>query len=169
MRTEFRKAVLAREMRSLLLFDRKAFHQYPADWFGREDWKACTPWWMLVDGRKVGCCAFARHVDFLDHPQEKGNSGNLHGSLSIVSTGLLPEFRGLGLGKLMKQWQICYARQHGFVQIVTNSRESNNAILSLNQKAGFRMVGTIPNYYENPAEAAVVMEFHLGEQGSRHT
>lgn len=169
MRTEFRKAVLAREMRSLILFDRKAFHEYPADWFDKEDWKACIPWWMLVEGRKVGCCAFAHAADFSESPQESGKRRSSDASLYIVSTGLLPEFRGMGLGQLMKQWQICYARRHGFTYIVTNSRQSNKAILSLNQKFGFRIVGTIPNYYERPAEAAIVMEFHLGEQGGRRT
>ena len=169
MRTEFRKAVLAREMRSLILFDRKAFHEYPADWFGKEDWNACIPWWMLVEGRKVGCCAFAYSEDFLESPQERGNRWSSDASLYIVSTGLLPEFRGMGLGQLMKQWQICYARRHGFQRIVTNSRKSNRAMILLNQKAGFRIVRTIPNYYESPAEAAVVMEFHLSVEGSHRT
>ena len=97
MRTEFRKAVLAREMRSLLLFDRKAFHQYPADWFGGKT-GSLHPWWMLVEGneRWVLTRLHAMLIFWTTYRKE-GNSGSLHGSLSIVSTGLLPEFRGIGL------------------------------------------------------------------------
>ncbi len=162
MTTNFRKAVLPKEMRSLILFDRKAFHLYPADWFGQEDWNACIPWWMLVEGRKVGCCAFVHHADFWGTLRESQGNRNPRGSLYIVSTGLLPEFRGMGFGQLLKQWQICYARRHGFTRMVTNSRKSNKAMISLNQKTGFRTVLTIPNYYEHPQEAAVVMELALG-------
>ena len=34
MNTEFRKAIVPEEIRSLVIFDHKTFHKYPADWFG---------------------------------------------------------------------------------------------------------------------------------------
>jgi len=46
MTTEFRRAMVPKETRSLVIFDHKAFHQYPADWFDRDDWEVYDTWWM---------------------------------------------------------------------------------------------------------------------------
>lgn len=71
MRTEFRRAILPDELRSLVTFDHKAFHEYPNDWFDREYWLQCESWWLLIDGVKVGCCAFQSHLDFREDLDEK--------------------------------------------------------------------------------------------------
>jgi ribosomal protein S18 acetylase RimI-like enzyme len=146
MKTEFRRAEKPRELRSLEIFDRKAFHQYPADWFDREDWKAFDAWWLIVDNRKIGCCAFERASD---------------SCLYIASTGILPAFQGQGFGDLFKCWQISYARHHGFQRMITNSRKSNTAMIRLNRKFGFKVLRTTAGYYESPREATVVMELKL--------
>jgi ribosomal protein S18 acetylase RimI-like enzyme len=128
-----------------MIFDRKAFRDHPADWFDREYWQTCDAWWMIVDQRKIGCCAFEYR----------------RGYLYISTTGILPEFRGLGFGTLLKSWQICFARDHGFTRIVTNTRKSNRAMIRLNRKFGFRTVRVVPTYYDNPKEPTVVMELRL--------
>ena len=64
MHTEFRKALQPKEIRSLVAFDHKAFSRYPADWFQAEYWPHFEAWWLLVDGKKVGCCAFERNRGF---------------------------------------------------------------------------------------------------------
>ncbi|HTR37534.1 MAG TPA: GNAT family N-acetyltransferase [Bryobacteraceae bacterium] len=161
METEFRKAITPDEIRSLVLFDHKAFHKYPADWFGRDVWAACDPWWMLVENQKVGCCAFNWHEDFQGDIREDGENSPLRGSLYIATTGILPRFRNRGLGQLMKCWQISYARHHGFARIVTNTRKSNKAMIGLNKKFGFRVLRITPGYYEDPPEPTVVMELQL--------
>ena len=61
MKTEFRKAELPRELRSLLAFDRRVFSK--SDLFTSADWKDCESYWMLIDNQKVGCCAFVKHVE----------------------------------------------------------------------------------------------------------
>ena len=109
MDTEFRRAIIPREIRSLVIFDHKAFRKYPADWFERDDWKTCEPWWMIANGRKVGCCAFEHHVDFTDDIRPEQNAF-CRDSLYITTTGVLSEFQGLDLGSLLKSWQIAYAR-----------------------------------------------------------
>ncbi len=161
MNTEFRKAIVPEEIQSLVIFDHKAFHKYPADWFGADDWKACDAWWMIVDNRKVGCCAFEPDVDFQQDIREDGTNRRLRGSLYIVTTGISPPFRGLGFGRLMKCWQVLYARRHGFTRIITNSRKSNRPMIGLNKKFGFKVLRTTPDYYENPREPTVVMELRL--------
>ena len=159
MRTEFRKAILPDELRSLVIFDHKAFHEFKADWFGREYWKKFESWWMIAGNRKVGCCAFERHVDFREDLE--GHNVSCRGSLYISSTGILPCMQGRGFGKLLKCWQITYARHHGFTQMVTNHRESNRRIIRLNQAFGFKIIRTTAGYYAEPAERVVVMKLKL--------
>ena len=140
MQTEFRKAVLPQEIRSLLAFDRKVFPA--ADRFDAAYWSEVESWWLIADRTKVGCCAF----------EKKKNS------LYISTTGILPRFQHGGFGKLFKSWQIAYARYHGFKRVTTHCRRSNTRIIRLNRQFGLRVVKTIPNYYSEPAESAVLME-----------
>jgi ribosomal protein S18 acetylase RimI-like enzyme len=159
MNTIFRKALLPDEIRSLVIFDHKTFSEYEADWFGRDDWAQLESWWMIVDGIKVGCCAFERDADFQERnpldirPRRR--------SLYIATTGILPRFRSQGFGDLMKRWQISYARHHGFKRIVTNTRQSNQRTIALNRKHGFKVIRTTPGYYCDPPEPVVVMELNL--------
>ncbi len=158
MNSEFRRAALPDEIRSLVLFDRKAFEHYPADCFEPDDWKTYETWWLIVDHRKVGCCAFQLHVDFREDVTRGHKNPHRRGSLYIVTTGILPDCRRMGFGRLLKCWQIAYARRHAFTRIVTNTRKSNKAMIELNREFGFKVIRTTPGYYENPSEPTVVME-----------
>jgi len=157
LRTEVRKAVLPAEVRSLQVFDRKVFRK--SDWFPASYWRTCESYWLLVNGVKIGCCAFQKHVDFLEDLGDDNPS--VHGTLYISSTGILPKFQGQGFGQLLKCWEIAYARHHGFARIVTNTRKRNAAMIALNRKFGFRIVRISPRYYSDPTDAAVVMELAL--------
>jgi hypothetical protein len=75
MKTEFRNAIVPQEIRSLVIFDHKVFGEYRADWFDRDAWLAYDSWWLIVNDRKIGCCAFERHVDF-----QEDRGGNLEQS-----------------------------------------------------------------------------------------
>ena len=161
MNTEFRRAIVPKEIRSLVAFDHKAFHEYPADWFDRDAWEACDSWWMIVDNRKVGCCAFEPHVDFQEDIREDRKNTHLRGSLYIITTGILPSFQGLGFGGLLKGWQLLYARRQGFTRIVTNTRKGNKPMIKLNKRFGFNVLRTTPDYYEEPRDPTVVMELWL--------
>jgi ribosomal protein S18 acetylase RimI-like enzyme len=158
MHTEFRRAVTPKEVRSLVIFDHKAFDEYPGDWFDQGAWQIYESWWMIVGGRKIGCCAFARHTDFKEDLKPHKDNPHRRGSLYIATTGILPQFQGMGFGNLLKSWQLSYARHHGFSRIVTNTRKSNKAMIKLNEKFGFQIIRTTPGYYEDPREATVVME-----------
>jgi len=159
MKTEFRKAVAPREIRSLMAFDRKVFRR--SDWFDAHYWRSCVPYWMLVDGFKIGCCAFEEHVDFRDDSNKDGVNPPRKGSLYICTTGILPQFRGMGFGNLLKSFEVSYARYHGFKRIVTNTRSRNTAMIKLNRKFGFRILRTTPGYYSDPTDATVVMQLWL--------
>ena len=159
MNTEFRKAVLSKELRSLTAFDRKVFSA--ADVFLASYWKECEAWWMLIDGRKAGCCAFQRHIDFQEDLTWDAANPPSPGTLYIATTGLLPKYRARGFGALLKAWQVAYARHHGFTRIVTNTRKRNARMIELNQSFGFTILRTTPRYYAEPTDATVVMELLL--------
>jgi GNAT superfamily N-acetyltransferase len=151
--TEFHEAVVPADLGELLDFDRRIFAQFPEDLFSAEDWSSCHSYWMVVDGIKVGCCAFEWHVDFDETPRR--------GCLYIASTGILPEYQGKGFGREQKEWEVEYARQNGFSSIVTNMRESNHRIIRLNEALGFKFRENVPDYYTLPVEAAIVMELSV--------
>ncbi len=143
MKTEFLKVRLPADLQRLVTFDHHAFAK--SDWFASGDWKEYTSYWMLVNNRRVGCCAF----------QPQGDS------LYIASTAILPEKQGIGFGQLLKAWQIAYARSNGFKRIVIHTRKSNRAMIAVNRKFGFRVVRTVAGYYADPVEPGVVMELRL--------
>ncbi len=159
MNTEFRKAVVPDEIRSLMAFDRRVFPR--PDRFDSAYWNICEPYWMIVDGVRVGCCGFERHVDFQDDIRRDGLNPGRRGSLYICTTGILPKFQGKGFGSLLKSWEVAFAQYHGFNRLVTNTRRRNAKMIELNRKFGFRIIRTTPRYYSDPADATVVMELRL--------
>src|SRR4051812_8355110 len=134
METHFRKAVLPTEIRSLVSFDRKVFP--PSDWFERQDWHAYESWWMIIDNKRVGCCAFNLNVDVQEDVRDDRKDQPRGASLYIASTGILPKYRSMGFGKVLKSWQIAYARYHRFTRIITTTRKSNKVMIGLNRKFG---------------------------------
>jgi ribosomal protein S18 acetylase RimI-like enzyme len=143
METEFRKAEVEKELRRLRAFDKLVFPA--ADVFPASYWRECDVYWLLVEGKRVGCTALQR---------EAGDEKTLY----IASTALLPEWQGQGLGPLMKAWQIAYARRNGFQRIVTEARAGNTRMIRLNKSFGFRIARRVKGYYFEPEETAVVME-----------
>ena len=143
MELEFRRVDVEKELRRLRDFDRRVFSK--GDLFPSSYWRECEVWWMVCEGRRVGCCAFA----FAEE------------ELEISSSGILPAWQGMGLGRVMKAWQVAYARRHVFRRMVAHTRASNAAMIALNKSFGFRVVRKLPDYYFEPAEAAVEMALVL--------
>ena len=157
MELEFRKAVLPEEGAELWKLDVEIFGD---DAFEEDLWLRLESYWIVVEGRVAGCAAFIHDVEFQEDLRGGGENAAQPGTVYIQSTGLLQEYRGQGLGKRIKEWEIEYARRKGFHRIVTNCRESNVAMISINEKFGFRVIRSTPGYYED-GEATVVMELVL--------
>ncbi len=151
---EFRKAQLPHDAGALWNLDVAIFGK---DAFDEALWPLLESYWILVDAQIAGCTAFVHDADFQEDLRDDDENTPQPGSLYIQSTGLLRQYRGQGLGHRIKAWQIEYARQNGFRRIVTNCRETNSAMISINKKFGFQPLRTTPAYYEN-GEATVVME-----------
>lgn len=153
MNVEFRKVVVPDEIEALCAFDRRAFAHFPADLFSAEEWAQFESHWMIVDGDIVGCSAVVPDQDYDETLRP--------GALWIASTGILPEHRRKGYGKMLKEWQIRHAKERGFREIVTNMRASNRPIIKLNEKLGFKIREISRGYYPDPEEDAIVMELRL--------
>jgi ribosomal protein S18 acetylase RimI-like enzyme len=153
----FRRAVLPEEAADLWKLDVEMFGD---DAFEEEFWLSLESYWIVVDGRVAGCAAFIHDVEFQEDLRGDGENAAQPGTVYIQSTGLLRAYRGCGLGKRIKEWEIEYARRNGFRRIVTNCRESNAAMISINEKYGFGAIRSTPGYYED-GEATVVMELFL--------
>ena len=157
MRIEFRKADLPDDALALWEMDQEIFAE---DAFELAHWLMLESYWIMVDGERAGCAAFIRDVDFAEDLRDDDENIPQEGTLYIQSTGLLPKYRGLGVGSRVKQWQIEYARTNGFKRVVTNCRESNTRMIEINRRFGFKPVRVTPGYYGD-GEATVVMELML--------
>jgi RimJ/RimL family protein N-acetyltransferase len=160
MQLRFMRAQVPKEIKQLVKFDRKIFRD---DAFDKGMWHDLEAWWMLLDRTKIGCCAFQRNRDF-QKDKNKDSNPMRAGSLLIETSGILTEFQKYGFGKVMKAWQISFARYLKFRRIVTNCRASNKAMIDLNKKFGFRKIMTVPDYYDDPGEATVVLELVISKR-----
>jgi len=157
MRIEFQKAELPDDAVALWEMDLEIFG---VDAFELAHWLMLESYWILVDGERAGCAAFIHDVDFAEDLRDDDENDPQQGTLYIQSTGLLKRHRGRGVGTRVKEWQIDYARRHGFQRMITNCRESNARMIDINRRFGFQAIRTTPGYYGD-GEATVVMELRL--------
>ncbi|WP_175954712.1 ribosomal protein S18-alanine N-acetyltransferase [Schaalia sp. Marseille-Q2122] len=75
----------------------------------------------------------------------------------IMTIGVLPSARGVGMGSALVNALIDAATQTGAERIFLEVRESNTAAQKLYEKHGFDTVGRIRRYFRNPLEDAVTM------------
>ena len=140
--------VLPKELAEILAFDARAFPN-GGDYMGPEGWRSVIAYWMLIDNDKAGCCAFEYNLDYDDTPKR--------GSLYVASIAIASRWRRRGLGEKFTNWQIEYGRKRKFSNIVTNTRQSNTAMINLYKKLGFK-VRCVTDYYDDPKEPAVVFD-----------
>ena len=74
----------------------------------------------------------------------------------ILNLVVASRFRRRGIGRELLQHQIVlFPGTRWFLEV----RESNQAAINLYKSMGFRPSGRRPDYYEDPAEPAIVMSF----------
>jgi ribosomal protein S18 acetylase RimI-like enzyme len=154
---EIRPADNIIEAEALSEIDRKIY--LPSDCFDDPElWKDYECFWIVVDDIIAGSIAIGLNLEFSGSWDE---DKPCPGCIYLAGTGLLPEFQRKGIGDIVKQWEIDYAKSHGFQRISTHCRKSNLGSLRLNQKFGFQIIGEFADYYEDPDEATTVMELIL--------
>ena len=77
----------------------------------------------VADGTVVGTA-------FLNTDRESGRAVS-------VGTGVIPPFRGRGLGLLMKQHSLAWAAAAGITRAITQNDETNAPMIAINAKLGY--------------------------------
>ncbi|WP_017306414.1 ribosomal protein S18-alanine N-acetyltransferase [Spirulina subsalsa] len=75
----------------------------------------------------------------------------------ITILAVHPNYHGQGLGKLLLSALLARAGQRGLERATLEVRTSNAVALSLYEKFGFKVAGSRPKYYQNPAEDALIL------------
>ncbi|MCW6038027.1 ribosomal protein S18-alanine N-acetyltransferase [Spirulina subsalsa FACHB-351] len=75
----------------------------------------------------------------------------------ITILAVHPNYHGQGLGKLLLSALLARAGQRGLERATLEVRTSNAVALGLYEKFGFKVAGSRPKYYQNPAEDALIL------------
>ena len=76
--------------------------------------------------------------------------------VEILNVAVDPPFRRRGVARCLIQQLLANFRGKAFLEV----RASNLAARKLYHSLGFEAVAVRPNYYDSPAESAIVMKFH---------
>lgn len=79
------------------------------------------------------------------------------GEAEILNLAVLPESRRRGCGSRLLAAAELHARSSGALSLFLEVRESNSPAIRFYENQGFVRTGLRPNYYRDPAEAAVLM------------
>lgn len=140
----FREAVgvVARERKYISMFD--AFPMESSRAFVRDNIKNRYPQFVVVsDGRVVGWCDVT--------PKMR----DMHRHCGTLGLGLLPEFRGQGIGRKLMQTTIDAAFAFGLKRIELHVFASNENAIALYKKLGFELEGTHKNAC-NPGDGTYI-------------
>ena len=75
----------------------------------------------------------------------------------IANLAVAPEFRKTGLGNALLDYGLEDSREKGCKFCLLDVRQSNNRAVSLYKKAGFLIIGSNKDYYQNPREDSWVI------------
>jgi len=93
-----------------------------------------------VEGRLAGCCAL-RPLDNVDYPNAS----------EMKRLYVRPEFRGMGLGRVLAEATLDAARQAGYTCVLLDTLSDMETARALYTDLGFE---EIPPYYHNPIAGA---------------
>lgn len=137
--------------------DRQALVALEQEIFPEDPWTAGMIAQELSSGRSVyfGVCV---NDDAVATPVLCGYAGIAVGiDADVMTMGVLPDFRGRGLGRVLMDALIDVARRWGSERVFLEVRESNAAAISLYENSGFAVVGRTKGYFRNPLEDALNM------------
>jgi GNAT superfamily N-acetyltransferase len=76
--------------------------------------------------------------------------------VATASFMVAPISRGQGVGTALCRFALEWARRHGYAGMQFNAvAESNKAAVAIYERAGFRIVGTVPGAFAHPVEGRV--------------
>jgi ribosomal-protein-alanine N-acetyltransferase len=77
--------------------------------------------------------------------------------IHVTNVGVLPEYRGLGIGELLMRSLMAAAKTRGAKKMTLEVRKSNYIAQNLYSKLGFEPIGIRRGYYLDDREDAVIM------------
>lgn len=115
--------------------------------------------WSLSAFREMVNHPDAYYFVAVDRDRVCGTCGirNLAGEGELTNVVIREEYRGSGLGQRLIGEALHEAREAGMHAFTLEVRKSNAAAIHVYEKLGFRSEGIRPNFYEKPAEDAVIM------------
>lgn len=126
----------------------------PADQFEPADWKDYECFVLKLRDQDIGALALRFNADLTDDDEFIAAPRTLF----CGSIGVVPQYHRFGFGSLLLAAMITEARLRKCERIVSNIRESNTTSIALHQKFRFCSIRSILNFYDDPSEAAVIME-----------
>ena len=78
----------------------------------------------------------------------------------LLNLAVAPEYRRRGVGRGLLQALLGMFRTSDSLSVFLEVRQSNSMAREFYKRLGFQEIGVRRNYYNKPAEAAVVMKFH---------
>lgn len=115
--------------------------------------RGCPSFLALDGGKVVGWCDVSRG---------KGGEGGLFHHTGILGMGLLAEYRGRGIGKMLLEKALAAAQERGIMRVELLTLESNKRAIALYERYGFVFEGIkkhshlIDGKYENGYMMALV-------------
>ena len=88
-------------------------------------------------------------------------SHNVLGEVYITNVAVFSEFRRNGIGKTLVEFLVDEIKAENADVVTLEVRKSNLNAISLYEKCGFEKVGERKNFYEKPAEDAILMTNYL--------
>ena len=79
----------------------------------------------------------------------------------ILNFAVKKAYRRRGIGRLLIEALLNQLREQGATKVFLEVRQSNAAAIAFYGKVGFQNVGRRPAYYQQPDEAAVLMQAQL--------
>lgn len=98
-------------------------------------------WFAEKDGETVGCTAMV----------DRGTRGQLRWVV------LLPEARGLGVGRALFDGAMDYAAQQGWEEVFLETTDGLDASMAIYRKAGFKIVEEIEDVLWHGRETRIIM------------
>jgi len=84
-------------------------------------------------------------------------AGRPLGDINLI--GVLPTWRGRGIGRALLQWGVAELRARGAARIELSVEAANERATGLYRAHGFRLAGLRRGYYRDTGEDALIMEW----------
>jgi [ribosomal protein S18]-alanine N-acetyltransferase len=88
------------------------------------------------------------------------------GEAEVLNLAVLKTLRQIGLGRALVAMLLGEFQKESVTRVFLEVRESNHAAAELYRKMGFNVLGRRSGYYQNPLEAALILEKLLGEMAT---